>query len=223
MQVDPTTAALIQSTVHELKGPASRVKLLVQLLARNSSGWDEDSKAILKHLENSAAAVGAVAEALRHFSETCMRPPRFETVDLEEALLEARSGIEAEAASAGAQIEVSALPSMEGDRTMIVWLLRELLTNAIRFRGEAAPKIWVSAGPGYICISDNGPGIHSDFAERVFRPFKKLSGDGAGLGLTICRRIAELHGERLWVEPCTGGADIRLSVPAGVAGNGDRV
>ncbi len=223
MQVDPTTAALLQSTVHELKGPASRVRLLVQLLARNSSAWDEDSKTILKHLQDSAAAIGAVGEALKQYSEICARPPRREIVDLSEALAEARSGIEAEAASAGARIEASALPAMDGDRTMIVWLLRELLTNAIRFRGDAAPKIQVSAGPGYICICDNGPGIDADFAERVFRPFKKLSGDGAGLGLTICRRIAELHGERLWVEPRTGGADIRFSVPAAVAGNGDRV
>ena len=95
----------------------------------------------------------------------------------------------------------------------------ELLGNAIRFRAAEPPRIRVDALAGeegpLISVSDNGKGIEQGLLERVFRPFKKASSEGgAGLGLTICRKIAELHGGRIWAEPRTAGAEIRITLRA---------
>jgi signal transduction histidine kinase len=216
MQVDPITAAVLRSAVHDLKGPASRLRLLVGLLRRGESSLDEDARSLLGHMESSAAEVGAVAEGLRAYLEVCTRPVQREPLALAEALAGAVSAIESELRSTGAQIEPSTLPQVHADRFLIAWLLQELLTNAIRFRGEAAPHIRVSEGPGYISVTDNGPGIEAELAERAFRPFQKLTPKGgAGLGLTICRKITELHGGRIWIEPRAGGAEVRFFLGAG--------
>ncbi len=65
-------------------------------------------------------------------------------------------------------------------------------------------------------MTDNGIGIEAELAERAFRPFHRLSDKGgAGMGLTVCRRIMGLHGGNIWVEPRSGGAEIRFVLPAG--------
>jgi len=102
---------------------------------------------------------------------------------------------------------------------LLIWMFEELLGNAIRFRAAEPPRIRVDALAGeegpLISVSDNGKGIEQGLLERVFRPFKKASSEGgAGLGLTICRKIAELHGGRIWAEPRTAGAEIRITLRA---------
>lgn len=213
MQADPTTAAVIQAAVHELRGPASRLRLLVQLLGRSLPELDEDSRALFKHVEDSAGAVGTVAEALRNYSEILSRPLQCAPVNLNLAVSACVANLQPEMAAAGASVECGELPEIFADPFLMTWLLSELIANAIRFRGSASPSIRVSAEGKAVLVADNGPGIAAEFSERVFRPFLKLSScGGVGLGLTICRKILELHGGRIWVEPRTGGAELRFLV-----------
>lgn len=216
--IDSTTADLLHSAVHNLKGPASRLRLLAQLLSRSGAALDEDSRSLLRHIEDSAAAVGVVADGLRSYVEACARPLQRERVELSRPAVEAQSNLRSEIESVGARITADVLPAVQADPFLMSWLFQELLTNSIRYRGEAAPVIDISTGRGgpgkwFVAVSDNGPGIDPSLAERVFRPFKKLSSvGGAGLGLTVCRRIVELHGGEIWVEPREGGAEFRFFV-----------
>jgi light-regulated signal transduction histidine kinase (bacteriophytochrome) len=224
--VDPAMAELLHSAVHNLKSPAGRLRLLAQMLTRSGATLDEDARGLLKHIEDSAAAVGVVAEGLRSYAEICDRPLEREPLDLGVAAAAAISNLRDEIESAGAQVTHSVLPTVQADRFLMIWLLQELLANALRLHSGAPPRIHISAIPrvpeGWIIsVTDNGLGIEADFAERAFRPFKKLSSKGgAGLGLTICRKIMTTHGGDIWAEPRSGGAEIRFLIPDVEAGPG---
>jgi len=215
--IDSITADVLHAVIHDLKGPAGRLRMLSELLRRETA-LNEDALRLLGHIQDSAAAVGEVANGLRAYVEVCDRPPVRETVDLNQALASAMANLRAELDSTGAEVTSSILPHVQADSFLMTWLFQELLTNAVRFRAADAPRVTVSAGEGgpgrsYISVLDNGPGIESGQVERAFRPFKKLcGGPGAGLGLTICRKIVEMHGGRIWVEPGLGGADFRFFV-----------
>jgi len=219
-------AELLHAAVHNLKSPAGRLRLLAQSLIRSGAALDEDAHILLKHIEDSAAAVGVVAEGLRSYAEICDRALEPELLDLGVAAAAAIGNLRDEIESAGAQVTYSVLPTVDADRFLMIWLLQELLANALRLHSGAASRIHISAMPGVpegwvISVTDNGPGIEADFAERAFRPFKKLSSKGgAGLGLTICRKIMAMHGGDIWAAPRSGGAEIRFLIPDVKAGAG---
>jgi light-regulated signal transduction histidine kinase (bacteriophytochrome) len=215
--LDSNFAALLESAVHDLKGPASRLRLVSQLLNR-SGGLDEDTRTLLQYLEESAAAVGVVADGLRRYAEICARPLKRERVDLGLLATAARANLQQEITDSGAEVTHAALPVASADHFLMTWVFQELLSNAIRFRADAAPQVRISAavaGPRnwYVAVTDNGPGIAPGLSERVFLPFKRLSSTGgAGVGLTICRTIVELHRGKIWIEPGQPGAEFRFFV-----------
>jgi signal transduction histidine kinase len=215
--MDPITADVLHGAVHDLKGPAHRLRMLTQLLSRECTAFDEDTRQLLRHVQDSAAAVGMVAEGLRHYAEICARPLNLEPLELGHTLAAGIACLQTEIARAGAEVTFSGLPAASADRFLITWLFQELLANALRFRAsDASLRVHVSSGSGgpggwFVSVADNGPGIEAGMAERVFLPFKKLApGGAAGLGLTICRRIVEMHAGRMWVEPREGGAEFRF-------------
>ena len=66
-----------------------------------------------------------------------------------------------------------------------------------------------------LTVSDNGPGLSPSVADRVFEPFVSSKPQGMGMGLAICRSIAESHRGRLVAEPAVGGGlSMTLSLPA---------
>jgi signal transduction histidine kinase len=187
-------------------------------LGRHGEALDDDTRSLLKHMEDSAAEISVVAEGLSKYAQLCARPLDRELVDLGVLAAAAIDNLQDEIAHARATVTHSALPSANADRFLMTWLFQELLANAIRFRSGSAPEVHISAstgGPGnwFVAVSDNGPGIEPGLARRVFLPFKKLSrAGGAGLGLTICRNIIEMHGGEIWIEPRDGGAEFRFYV-----------
>ncbi len=215
-EIDSITAQLLRAAVHDLAGPANRVRLTAQLLARTCTALDADATKLLGYLEESAAALNVTTGGIRRYAEICGRERIRQVVDLNSSLASATGGLRAEMESAGAEVTSICLPVVCADPVQMSCLFQELLTNALRFRSGTAPQIHVSTGADgpaswYVSVADNGPGIEPEMTERVFLPFKKIAaGPGAGLGLTICRKIVELHDGRLWLEPREGGAEFRF-------------
>jgi len=122
----------------------------------------------------------------------------------------------------GAEVAYSELPIVRGNPDRLMQLFESLLRNALVHRGQAAPRIHISAGKqaeGWLFgVQDNGPGVEREFLESIFTPFERLHGNeraGAGLGLAICRAIVERHEGRIWAESePENGATFWFTLPA---------
>ena len=108
-----------------------------------------------------------------------------------------------------------------GDATQLGQLFQNLLVNAIKFHGEQRPLIRLSAKEAadqwVFTVRDNGIGIAPEYFERIFVIFQRLHTieeyAGTGIGLAICKKIADAHGGRIWVESVVGeGSAFHFSV-----------
>ena len=123
---------------------------------------------------------------------------------------------------AGAQITTDALPAVRADSTQLRRVFQNLVANALKFQSESSPRIRVGAvrdaEAWRFSVIDNGIGIAPRHARRVFEVFKRLHGgdsySGSGIGLSICKRIVERHGGKIWVEPAgDGGSKFQFTIP----------
>ena len=108
------------------------------------------------------------------------------------------------------QVEVDALPEVEGDMALLTKIFQNLIGNAIKFSSGEGVMIHVTCseadGELIVGVRDDGIGMEPEQAEEVFKPFKRLHPrseyEGTGIGLAIVRKIVERHGGRIWVEAC---------------------
>jgi light-regulated signal transduction histidine kinase (bacteriophytochrome) len=105
------------------------------------------------------------------------------------------------------------MPVIRGHPTEIKQLFQNLIVNAIKFRREGVSpviKIKPEKKPGFwqFSVSDNGIGIDEKHKDRIFIIFQRLHTrdeyEGSGIGLSHCKKIAELHGGKIWVESVPG-------------------
>ena len=113
------------------------------------------------------------------------------------------------------------LPIVCGDQSLLTQIYRHLIENALKFNPTPQPTIRFTAerqnNHWSLSVIDNGIGIQPEHRDLVFIPFKRLHTqheyDGAGIGLSICRKAVERHGGRIWVEPISDqGAHITFSL-----------
>jgi light-regulated signal transduction histidine kinase (bacteriophytochrome) len=209
---------------HDLQEPLRTVSSFVQLLRRRYQGrLDAKADTFINFAVEATAHMQRLLTDLLLFSRVGGGELHLEKVPLatvlEKNLLHLRKAIE----ESGAQIEDESLPVVLGDEMQLTNLLQNLISNALKFRGELPPRIHVSskreADEWIICVRDNGIGIDPQFAERIFLIFQRLHRrddySGTGIGLAICKKVVERHGGRIWVESALGrGAAFYFSLPA---------
>ena len=130
-------------------------------------------------------------------------------VDLNSCLAQALDNLRGAIDESHADIAADHLPMAVGDACQLLHLFQNLVSNAIKFRGPARPRIRIGTeargAQQVLMFRDNGIGIAPEFRERVFEMGQRLHTrkefPGIGVGLTLCRRIVERHGGRIWIEP----------------------
>jgi light-regulated signal transduction histidine kinase (bacteriophytochrome) len=169
------------------------------------------------------------------FARVTTKGQPFVPVDLNGVLGEVLEDLEVGVAEAGAVVHADDLPTIEADPTQVRQLFQNLIANAIKFRREGVPPqiavesrmLTPETGPsrgsnGAMCritVTDNGIGFEPRFAERIFGVFQRLHTrdqyEGTGIGLAVCRKIAERHGGTITGQGSPGaGASFIVTLPA---------
>lgn len=207
---------------HDLAEPVRKIRTFASLL-RPVLPTASDVQ-MLERLEQTAERMHGHLRALAAYAQASLSDaPDARAVDLA-ALVQARV---ARLTRHDARLTHEGLPVVQGFPDMLARLFDHLLDNALRFRRATAPlNVHVSAQPTThagrpaceVRVTDTGQGFAPRHAERLFAPFQRLhaavDGAGAGLGLALCRRIAERHGGTLTAEGRPGeGATFTLVLP----------
>ncbi len=197
---------------HDLQEPLRTIGGYLQLIERRyRDKLDDDARDFIDFAVQGASRMQALIEALLSYSRITTRGEPLVAVDLDDVLEQVIDSLQLRVAESGAFIERSTLPRVLGDPIQLRQVLQNLLTNAIRFAGEAPPRIeFLRQERGtqwLIGVKDHGIGFEPRFAERIFEMFQRLHGrevPGTGMGLALCKRIIERHGGQMWAESTPG-------------------
>jgi PAS domain S-box-containing protein len=208
---------------HDLQEPLRMISSYTQLLGRRyDDKLDDDAREFMGFIVDGAARMKQLIEDLLAYSRVGTRGHELAPTDCNGALQTALSNLRASVESSGAAVTHDSLPVAMADDSQLPQLFQNLIGNAIKFRGAAAPRIHVSArdlGSAWrIDVSDNGIGLEAQYAERIFLMFQRLHSraeyPGTGIGLAICKKIVERHGGRIGVESEPGrGSTFHFTLP----------
>jgi signal transduction histidine kinase len=215
---------------HDLSEPLRKVANFCQLLERQyGDQLDDRARQYIDFATDGAKRMQALISDLLTLSRVGRTTEAFVPVPLGAALDEALANLADRIEQSGARIErADELPTVAGDRSLLVSLFENLVGNAVKYRREDVPpviRISAACDTGRqvwtITVQDNGIGIDEQYAERIFVVFQRLhlrdSYGGTGIGLALCRKIVEFHGGRIWLDTVESGegATFRFSIPEG--------
>ena len=204
---------------HDLSEPLRMVGGFVQLLRKRYGGrLDADADEFISYAVDGVNRMQSLIDDLLAFSRVGRGDRALVEVDCTAAARRGVDALAAQVAETGADVEIGELPHVRGDERELSQLFQNLISNAIKFRGEEPPRVQVTAEPAEggaawsFSVADNGIGIQPHHAERIFKMFQRLHGredyPGTGIGLAICKKIVEHHGGRIWVEPSADGGSV---------------
>jgi PAS domain S-box-containing protein len=209
---------------HDLSEPLRVVAGHVQLLARRYQGQlDEDADQYISFAVDGCTRMRSLIEDLLAFSRVGHDVGPSVPVDLEASVAEVLTSLEPLIREHGAEVSVGALPTVMGSPTQFSQIFANLVANATKFsRVDVPPAIRIEStrvdGTWQIEVRDNGIGIEPEFADRIFGIFQRLHSrdeyPGTGIGLSLCRKMVELRGGRIWCQPVNPhGTSFFFTVP----------
>ncbi len=210
---------------HDLQEPLNQVANYVQLLEmRYQEQLDEDAKEFITFAVEGVSLMQTLIDDVLAYSKVDRQGIDFEPIDLETALNRALGNLRGRISESGAVITHDELPTLMADSTQMMQLFQNLIGNAIKFRSDKPPKMYVGASrledAWLFSVRDNGIGIDPQFSDRIFIIFQRLHTrdeyHGTGMGLAICKKIVECHRGEMWVaSELDQGATFYFTIPAG--------
>ena len=207
---------------HDLQEPLRTVQSFAQLLERDCDGkLPSSAQESLGFITDAVQRMRTLINDLLAYSRVGSQGAAFGPADCKEICASLLENLKVSIESSQAEITVEPLPVVIGDATQLGQVFQNLLGNAIKFRGKRTPRIHVSAREAasewVFSVTDNGIGIAPEYFERIFIIFQRLHTieeySGTGIGLAICKKIAERHGGRIWVESIVGeGSTFHFSI-----------
>ncbi len=207
---------------HDLQEPLRMIASYLQLIERRYKGkLDKDADEFIAFAVDGANRLQNMIIGLLAYSRVGTKGKPFEEINCSEVLGNAISNLKIAIEESGALVTADRLPDIKADAGQLIQVLQNLMANAIKFRLEDPPRIHVSAvkkeAEWVFSVRDNGIGIAPEYKDRIFNIFQRLHGKeypGVGIGLSLCRRIVERHGGRIWFESETGkGTTFYFTIP----------
>ena len=209
---------------HDLQEPLRMITNWLQLLERRHGGHlGQEGKEYLQFAVSGANRMTALIQDLLRLSRAGTQAVRFQRFPAQEVLEAALQNLGAAIEETGAIVTSDPLPELVGDEGLITQVFQNLVGNAIKFHNKGArPQVHVTSrrepGSWVLSIKDNGIGIESRHASRIFQAFERLHGQdqytGSGIGLAVAKRIMERHGGSIWFESAMGsGSTFFISFP----------
>ena len=207
---------------HDLKSPLVTITGFVGYLEKDAlSGNQERVRSTVRRITTAAQKMQSLLNDLLELSRVgrIMNAP--ENIPFEEIVGEAVERVRGHLDARQVEIKIqSNLPILYCDRVRLVEVMQNLIDNSIKY-SLSTPCIEIgslqdSQGQNIIFVRDNGMGIDPQFHERIFGLFNKLDThtEGTGIGLTLVKRIIEVHGGKIWVESEMGkGATFFFTLP----------
>lgn len=193
---------------HDLKEPLRKVKVFSGRLADDpGTSFSDKSKTYIQKINSAVDRMFMMVDGVLHYSMMNANSQTIECVDLNTIFQQIESDLELLIFQKSARLAYPALPSVEGATVLIYQLFYNLVNNSLKFsKNGVDPYISVSSsviqkqGGEYaqIKVEDNGIGFEQEQAQRIFNTFERLNSkdryEGTGLGLSLCKRIAQRHG-----------------------------
>jgi len=220
-----TMGEMASMLAHELNQPLSAISSYATgclNLLQASDGPRSDVVETLRKVVAQAQRAGHVIRRVHEFVRR--REPQQEPCQLNTVVEDAVGLIEAAAHQRGMRLQLDLMPSLpavQADKVMIEQTLLNLMRNGMDAMADSVPDarvLTISTAAHEngvrVTVADHGGGISSDVAAHLYEPFFSTKQDGMGMGLSICRSIAELHHGRLWFEArAEGGTLFHLWLP----------
>jgi signal transduction histidine kinase/ligand-binding sensor domain-containing protein len=194
---------------HDLQEPLRTTASFAELLEQQYKGkLDETADKYLMFIVQSSERMKVLIKDLLDYSRIG-RKKEIQTIDCNLLLREVIADLGTAINETGAIIQFENLPVIQGYSTEIKQLFQNLILNAIKFtREDVEPRIRITFKKTeehwQFAVEDNGIGIAEEHRERIFNIFQRLHTrneyPGSGIGLSHCKKIAELHEGKIWVE-----------------------
>ncbi len=224
-ELERANAALNQfatTASHDLRAPLRHIGLFAELIERDEAALSDKGRDYLGRITGSADRLQTLVTALLTYAKLVNTPPQTLPTELEtvaQAAIEARR---TEIEAAGAVVTLKPLPRAQAEAVLIERVFDNLIANALKYHdGRSTPEITIEgredASNAVITVTDNGPGVPAEQAERAFDMLTRLEtngADGAGVGLAFCRTIVESHGGTIRLDTGhQGGARFVFTLP----------
>ena len=209
---------------HDLQEPLRTVSNFMQLLEKETlNQLPEKSQTYVRFVIEASQRMQTLLDSLLSFSRIGKEKGRPGEVDCNKVMDSVVKNLSAMIDEKNALVEYHHLPMVYGHEAQLIQLFQNLVANGIKFKGEEPPRIVVEAIEKNsfceISVRDNGIGIEPRFFDQIFDVFQRLHDrsqyPGAGIGLSVCKKIADLHQGHIKVSSTPGkGTTFKLTIPS---------
>lgn len=215
----------MQKTSHELRAPVGALQSLLKAALHHFSGDPKGGNLVARAVDRTEQMLDLIDDLLRYSRlRTAAKDMRREVVELAEIVRGTADLFRPRAEEKHVLLNIHVQPApVRGSRDGLTDLVNNLVSNAIRYTpagGSVTVRVGASGGRACLVVEDTGIGIPEDELSRVFDEFfrgreaKKVYAHGTGLGMTIIRRVVEMHAGRIDVESTPGeGTAFRVTFP----------
>jgi PAS domain S-box-containing protein len=209
---------------HDLQEPLRTVTSYLQILDTDFvNQLDQPAKEYIQYAVDGAKSMKDMLSGLFEYYFIGIMESEFTSLDLNKVLKETLDELNPFMLKKHAKVHSEFLPFVIGNKQLLKTVFKNLIDNAIKFKGDHDPviKIYAKIVPDnewQIFVADNGIGIDKKYHSKVFELFQRLNGrekyTGTGIGLTIAKRIVEKHHGKIWVDSEPGiGTKVIFSLP----------